>query len=156
MPPVFIEKAQDLWCFRGVRIENLGITYEHSRKAWMNGAIFIKFLKRRSARVRGRRVVLLVDNASSHHTGLDGEELVNGFQQCRFSQSLLVLFIHPNLTSEVQPMDSGVIATFKAHYKSTFIKWVLNELENDRPHLLMNFCKLQTSLQELGGVQAPP
>lgn len=60
-----------------------------------------------------RNLLLLVDNASSHAVpgaeaitmeGLQGLKLVN----------LTILFLPSNTSSAVQPLDQGVIASFKA------------------------------------------
>ncbi|ETV67549.1 hypothetical protein H257_16280 [Aphanomyces astaci] len=48
--------------------ENLGFDYTSSKEAWMNGAIFDKYMRLFNARMEAanRRVLLLVDNASPH------------------------------------------------------------------------------------------
>ena len=52
-----------------------------------------------------RQVLLLLDNFSGHE--ITGLELSN----------TRVEYFKPNLTSQIQPLDQGVIQTFKAHYR---------------------------------------
>lgn len=37
-----------------------------------------------------------------------------------------IIFFPPNTTSKVQPLDQGIIRTFKAHYRSRLVKRVIN------------------------------
>ena len=54
-----------------------------------------------------------------------------GFYQWRWFDHLLVLFLPPNMTAAIQPMDMGIIAKFKTHYRSFFLKRRMKELEDD-------------------------
>jgi aspartyl/asparaginyl beta-hydroxylase (cupin superfamily) len=64
-----------------------------------------------------RHVLLLVDNASSH---MD------------FNLShVKIHFLPPNTTAELQPLDAGIIRSFKAHYRRFFLKWVLTQIETE-------------------------
>ncbi|XP_055629407.1 tigger transposable element-derived protein 1-like [Toxorhynchites rutilus septentrionalis] len=44
-----------------------------------------------------------------------------------------VIFLPPNVTSFLQPMDQGIINAFKVIYKSNFLRRVLLETDSDRP-----------------------
>ena len=66
-----------------------------------------------------RKILLLIDNAHSHIT----RDL-----ELRFVR---VEFLPPNTTSEIQPMDAGVIRNFKVHYKRHFLKHQLNMFDQD-------------------------
>ncbi|GFX42882.1 tigger transposable element-derived protein 1 [Trichonephila clavipes] len=41
-----------------------------------------------------------------------------------------LVFLPPNTTNLIQPLDQGIIATFKKYYKTTY-KFILNKLENE-------------------------
>jgi hypothetical protein len=57
------------------------------------------------------KFLLLVDNAPGHHLHISD-----------IDDSINVMFLPPNTTSLIQPMDEGVIATFKSYYlQKTFI-----------------------------------
>ena len=62
-------------------------------------------------------MILLLDNVSCHHSGIVEVEFDGNFFQTWVSESLLVDFIPPNMTSTIQPMDMGIIASFKANYR---------------------------------------
>ena len=61
-----------------------------------------------------RKVVLLVDNAPSHI--YDKNALSN----------VQVKFLNPNMTSHIQPLDAGIIHSFKANYRRLYIFHVLD------------------------------
>ena len=99
--------------------------YFSNDTAWMTGYIFKKILNEWNdeLKLKGRRVLLLVDNFSGH-----ADEGYSNIQ---------VEFLPPNTTSKVQPMDLGIIANFKRIFKV---------LRNDDDHhhsisnLTMNQC----------------
>ena len=67
-------------------------------------------------RMRGREVVLTMDNLSTH--GIEGvdEEVVEGYKVHRLS-NVIVVKLPQNTTSEIRPMDQGIIRRFKARYQ---------------------------------------
>lgn len=93
------------------------VAYTHNTKAWMTGEIFRKWLtdfdKEMSA--KKRKVLLLLDNCSAHH--------VNAHLS-----AVEVLFLPPNTTAKMQPMDQGVIANFKVHYRRRVIERLLIDI----------------------------
>lgn len=84
-----------------------GFYYRHNTKAWMTGVLFREWLQSVDQKMKSkfRKILLLLDNAPSH--GLAGLEL----------QNVEVLMLPPNTTSKIQPMDAGIIAAFKRHYR---------------------------------------
>jgi hypothetical protein len=70
-------------------------------------------------RVYERNVVLLVDNASSH--------IID--DPAKYPH-VKIHFLPPNTTSHLQPMDAGIIRTFKAHYKRLYLRHVLREFDS--------------------------
>ena len=67
----------------------------------------------------GAEVLLLMDNAPSH-------KLEEGV----VLQCTRVVFLPPNTTTHLQPMDAGIIANFKHHYKKLATKAQLNMIIN--------------------------
>ena len=65
-----------------------------------------------------RKAILCIDNAPSHI--FDDSNLTN----------TKIVFLPPNLTSHIQPMDAGIIWAFKAHYHQLFILRALEHYEN--------------------------
>jgi DDE superfamily endonuclease len=64
-----------------------------------------------------------MDNASCH-------KLEGGVQL----KNIQLEFFHPNVTSRLQPLDQGIIANFKAHYKRRLAKYLrdyINQLPDN-------------------------
>jgi hypothetical protein len=78
---------------------------------------------------RKRKVLIIMDNASSHAVD-NGQGVVTdeeeGFKQLKLSH-VTMLFLPPNVTSVVQPLDQGVIAALKKRYKTMLLRWQLSE-----------------------------
>jgi hypothetical protein len=75
---------------------------------------------------RGRHIVLLGDDAPTHTVGGTevGEE--HGFKVINLSNFKLI-FLPANTTTVVQPLDQGITASMKAHYRRHFVRWLLSE-----------------------------
>ncbi|XP_064423274.1 tigger transposable element-derived protein 4-like [Latimeria chalumnae] len=91
-----IGKAKQPRCLKGVKV--LPVDYEGNTKAWMTGDIFkdwvIKF--DRKMQRQKRKVLLFVDNCPAH-PHIDNLQVTT------------VVFLPPNTTSKLQPMDQGII-----------------------------------------------
>ena len=68
----------------------------------------------------GRKIVLLVDNCPAHPSI---DNLV----------STELIFLPPNITSKLQPMNQGVIRTLKAHYKTMPTEKLIEAIEKKKP-----------------------
>ncbi|CAI5481736.1 unnamed protein product [Closterium sp. Yama58-4] len=80
---------------------------------------------------KGRRIVLLVDNASSHKVvKIEGaiEGYLQGFKYVDVG-NVRVIYLPPNCTSHVQPLDQGVISTLKLRYRKLLVEWLITEFE---------------------------
>ncbi|CAB5357059.1 unnamed protein product [Rhizophagus irregularis] len=119
--PLIIGKFERPRCFKNIRIQAMPMTYRNNAKAWMITSIFQEWLREFDRQVglkhRGQRVLLLLDNCSSHKlTGLT-------------LQYTDVHFLPPNTTSKIQPMDAGIIMTFKKHYRRSHVRLMLQYVE---------------------------
>ena len=123
--PVIINKSQKPRCFKGHDIAKLPIKFYANKKAWMTSMIFTDWLKQFNLKMCGRSVLLLVDNASAHVT----IQLSN----------VKVYFLPPNTTSHLQPLDAGVVKSFKSHYRRSFLKWTLAQIESKTDLKNMDF-----------------
>jgi DDE superfamily endonuclease/Tc5 transposase DNA-binding domain len=112
--PLIIGKSAKPRCFKNVRIKNLAMTYRNNTKAWMLTTTFQEWLHEFDRQVTqkhgNQRVLLLLDNCPSHK--MAGLNL----------QHVDVHFFPPNTTSKIQPMDAGIIMTFKKHYRSFHLR----------------------------------
>ncbi len=115
LPPLVIGKYANSRCFKNINIGNLPITYQNNAKAWMLTTLFQEWLQEFDYQVgikhNKQRVLLLLDNCTSHK--LENLTLEN----------VEVYFLPPNTTSKLQPMDSGIIMSFKKHYRHYHIKY---------------------------------
>jgi hypothetical protein len=69
-------------------------------------------------RREGRKVLLLIDNAPSH------KDKDNDGNQIELTNVTLVR-LKPNMTAHTQPMDGGIIASFKSHFQNLKIQRAL-------------------------------
>jgi DDE superfamily endonuclease len=104
LPPVFINKYKNPYCLRNINRETLPVWYYWNNTAWMQHSIFQKWIKHvnQLMRTQKRHILLLIDNASSHQLE-ENEELSN----------IKLHFLPPNTTSHLQPIDQGIIHSFK-------------------------------------------
>jgi hypothetical protein len=83
-----------------------------------------------------RKVLLLLDNFSGHELGV---ELVGGKQGL---SNVRVEWLPPNTTSHWQPLDQGIIASFKTIYRKEWILYMLRQYEaNKDPNKTVNLLK---------------
>ena len=102
-----IGRYKDPRAFKGRR-HKLKCTYTHNTKAWMTSFVFTEWLNKWNRKLSrdGRRIALVIDNATCHpKITLSNIELV---------------FLPPNTTSHTQPMDQGIIANMKSHYRHLY------------------------------------
>ena len=77
-------------------------------------------------RALGRKVLLLLDNFSGHELGV---QLCGGLQAL---SHVRVAWLPANTTSAWQPMDQGIIASFKCKYRRFWIDYMLRQIESDK------------------------
>jgi hypothetical protein len=135
--PLVIGKYQNPRCFKNINLRNVGVKYTFNKKAWMTALIFQEWLTTFDKLIRienpNRKVLLLIDNAGSH--SIHGLELKN----------VVIKFLPPNTTSKLQPLDAGIIRSFKAKYRKRFIRFLIEDLEKH------SFVK--TKLNVLGAIR---
>lgn len=119
LPLLVIGKSKMPRCFKGINLTNLGITYFNNTAAWMTALIFREWIADwdKKLRVRGRKILLLVDNMSGH--SIDHLCLTH----------IEVMFLPPNTTSRLQPLDAGIIECFKRRYRKLFLRWRIDKME---------------------------
>ncbi|GFT12790.1 tigger transposable element-derived protein 1 [Trichonephila clavipes] len=124
LKPLLINKSLRPLALKGKDLKQLPVHWMASPKAWK--AIFTEwfnncFVPEVEAYIKEKsldfKVLLIVDNAASH-------------SQLEHPNVQLV-FLPPNTTSLIQPLDQGIIATFKKYYINTTCKFILNKLENE-------------------------
>ncbi|XP_052131351.1 jerky protein homolog-like [Frankliniella occidentalis] len=144
LPLLMIGKPQVPRCWRGRNgdLSTLPVIYTNQSKAWMDafifldwfGSVFVPHVQARQARdgITGQ-VRLLVDNASCHPPGVL-DDIADGFK---------VIFLPPNCTSLLQPMDQGAIEVMKRAYRRHLLRRLLC-VENFTPTTVKDFQKALT------------
>jgi hypothetical protein len=74
----------------------------------------------------GRRVVLITDNAPTHIITSTEEEKERELRVLNLSH-IKVVFLPLNVTSKAPPLDQGIVASLKAHYRRHLVTWILDE-----------------------------
>jgi hypothetical protein len=120
LPPLIIGHAKRPRCFQKKTGEQLGFDYWCNSRAWMTSDIFQQWLIKWDNELRrtNRKILLLVDNFAGHNYDT---RIITNIRMERFS---------PNLTAHVQPLDSGIIQCFKAHYRRHFLERALDLFAN--------------------------
>nr|XP_050030132.1 tigger transposable element-derived protein 6-like [Dermacentor andersoni] len=98
---LFIGKAKQPRGF--AKVLSMPVTYVNNKKAWMTRDIFGKWLADFDKEMvrKKRNVLMLLDNCSAHH--------VNAHLS-----AVEVLFLPPNTTAKLQPMDRGLLPTLRS------------------------------------------
>ncbi|XP_031348006.1 jerky protein homolog-like [Photinus pyralis] len=128
-----IGKAKNPRAFKNADIP---VEYKSSANAWMTTKIFIEWFHqsfipqvRRHLRSHNlpEKALLIIDNASSHGTV---KELTS--EDGRFT----TLFLPPNCTALLQPMDQNAIRLTKLFYRKSLLAHILSSNENSIVTLL--------------------
>ena len=129
MKPLCIGKYNSPRCFHHMNMENLPFVYRNSGNAWITSTIFTEwFFKmfvpavRNHQRSRGleEKALLLLDNCPAHPPA---DALVTSDGKIR------VEYLPKNTTSIIQPLDQGIISTFKQNYRRLLIQSMLDSGE---------------------------
>lgn len=113
--PLMVYKVQNPRALKGKNLNCMPVHWRWNRKAWMASEIFWDWFhncfvpeveRYLQSKNLAFRVLLILDNAPVHCH----EELENAHPNVE------VLFMPPNTTSLIQPLNQGIIKAFKAHY----------------------------------------
>ncbi|XP_046142180.1 jerky protein homolog-like [Osmia bicornis bicornis] len=121
LAPIFIHKFQNPRALKNCG--NLPVVYKAQRQAWMTREIFNCWYEEhfkpsvqmyKTERGMLGKVILLVDNCSSHKNITP-----------QVDEHFEIIYLPPNTTALIQPMDQGVIAKFKKSYRHKMLRRVL-------------------------------
>jgi len=95
--------------------------YEANAKAWMKSSIFRQWLLKTNSLMKSKRrhIILFIDNCTAHN---DIPEMSN----------VKVVFLPPNTTSALQPLDQGIIRNFKHYYRTEVVQHILTAIEESK------------------------
>lgn len=116
-----IGKASKPRCFKGIK--SLPVSYSADKKAWMTEILYGNWLRQLDHKLhcQNRKIVLIVDNCTAHGVIKD-------------LKAITVEFLPPNVTSTTQPMDQGVIQSFKRNYRKSLLNRVILNIEHGKEY----------------------
>ena len=121
-PPSVIWKSENPRCFKRIKKADLPVWYYSQKKSWMDGellhTILGKINNKLIAHHNNRKILLLLDNAGCHPSNI-----VEKYSNIK------VVFLPPNTTSELQPLDLGIIQTFKTYYRKLFMHYIITKID---------------------------
>ena len=119
LPMFVIGKFKTPRCFK--HIKNLPCKYKSQKKSWIDSQIFEESVHKldQTFRMEGRKIALLIDNCPAHPSV---SNLTN----------VQLVFLPPNTTSVLQPMNQGVIRRLKAHYRGRVIRRLCRALDKTK------------------------
>jgi hypothetical protein len=106
--PLVIGKAAKPRCFKNLKIDNVPVIWRNNKKPWMTAAAVEEWLNMFNAKMRmeNGNAIPFLDNATCHPK-----------------------VTLPNGTNVLQPMDMGVIYTFKSHYRRFLMQSLILNVE---------------------------
>ena len=118
--PIVIGASENPRCFKGLYKTLLPVKYFSQKKAWMSSEILDKILTsiNRKLSSQSRTVLLLMDNLVCHH-----EQFNNKYSNVK------IIFLPPNTTSKLKPLDLGIIQNFNTHYRHFLLLFVLAKFD---------------------------
>lgn len=131
LPLLFIGKAKNPRCFKGIDKSTLPVLYRNQKNAWVDTELFDDWFKNSFvpyAKVKlmdlglEPKAILILDNCSVYPSE---EELVS--EDGKFISK----FLPPNVTSLIQPMDQGVLECLKRVYRKSVLRELISRKEED-------------------------
>ncbi|CAI5471333.1 unnamed protein product [Closterium sp. Yama58-4] len=115
--PLVISKARRPHEFRPDYNPEEKCYWRNNAKGWMTKALDATMY------AEGRKIVVLLDNASNHTLATEGvtTEDMFGFRTCALGNVRLV-YLPPNTTCFTQPLDQGLISMAKARYRAHWLR----------------------------------
>ncbi|GAU90600.1 hypothetical protein RvY_02997-2 [Ramazzottius varieornatus] len=99
-----------------VNVEKHSFHYFHNKTAWVTKATFgpwLDWLNELTIK-QGRHIILLADNFAAYQVGS--------------RSNVKLVFLPPNTTSRLQPLDAGIIKSFKDYFKQNMAKATANAI----------------------------
>jgi hypothetical protein len=126
LEPWIIGRSKNPRCLKHIKNRRLlRIEYRYNKSKWMTGLIMQEYLQwlDNKMRAKGKKILLLLDNFSGHELGV---QLVGGLEGLGNVQ---IAWLPANTTSHWQPLDQGIIASFKLQYRRLWVAYMLRQYE---------------------------
>lgn len=137
--PFLVYQSENPRALKGCSKNRLPVHWRANKKSWMTALLFkdwvstcaIPEIKSYCNRENlDFKALVLVDNAPGHPVYIDG-----------ISENVKFVFLPPNTTSLIQPMDQGVISNFKSYYLRRSFKMLLSETDGPDKPTMQQFWK---------------
>ena len=121
LKPLIIGKSAKPRALKGIDTNQLGVSWRSNSKAWMNSKVFSDWLQdlNRRMKLHKRKILLYMDNVSSHTSSADVS-----------LSNVTVKFFPANTTSCLQPLDAGIIKTFKVLFRKHLLSHILARMDS--------------------------
>lgn len=135
--PLLIHTSAHPRSMKNIDMSKLPVLYRHNQKAWMTTTIFEDwfynlFVPSVEQYMREEnlsfKVLLLLNNATSHSKQLS-------------HPNIKIIFLPPNTTSLIQPLDQGIIRTMKAIYIRKTFEILSDRYESDNSKTIIELTK---------------
>ena len=109
--------------FRGINPQNLPVSYRYNKKAWMLSGIWYEFLSSLNKEMakQKRQIALVTDNCPGHPRPENPPKDYTGPPPPILTHVKLV-YLPKNTTPFFQPLDAGIIRSFKASYRRKYAR----------------------------------
>ena len=135
---VVVDNSAKPCCFKNA--ETLPFSHFANHKTWMTSQLFTDVMKTldRKMIAQNRKIILFWDNAICHNL-LAGTNLSN----------IKLSFMPPNTTSLIQPLDQGIIRSFKVYYRRELVRMQIVAIDATSPVPLSEVAKQITVLKAM-------
>ena len=109
LPALVIGKSKQPRCFK--KEQFIPVAYQANKNSWMTSVLFVEWLQKlnHKMKMKNRKILMFIDNCPAHPQKV---ELSN----------IQLAFFPPNCTSILQPLDQGVIQSFKSYYRKIIME----------------------------------
>lgn len=117
--PIVIGNAKRPRCFGRIDVNKAyNIDWRSNKTSWMTSEIFEDILKsfNRKMKLQKRKVILFLDNAKCHPNII--------------LSNVKLQFFNANTTTHCQPLDQGVIKSFKMNYRKLLMSHTISKLDS--------------------------
>jgi hypothetical protein len=140
LKPLLIYHTQNPRALKGQNKASLPVTWQSNKKAWVTIPVFSDYITSYlspfiasycAKNNLDNKCLSIIDNAPGHPINVED-----------YTSNIKVVFLPPNTTSILQPMDQGVIATFKTYYLQLVMRYLVSESDGEsKPTVLQELWK---------------